>query len=219
MSEKLDKKLKRAQKINLERLLKEERTGLQALATAFLEESSDPDALMERLELMASNAIKTNKSERVRDVLVYGLEIYRRAYARYALKPVPLFDPEQEQEAEELASPPEAVRGMTDPSEDHRAISQRDENIRSKILSLYQFHGSLSDPQLHELYTQSYGPENKYHIWRQRKELTRIGVVTNQGATDKSRPNDWQWNLTERHPKFREEEKNESERTAVKPKT
>lgn len=212
MSKKLEDKLERAKVKQLESALRQERTGLQAIATAFLEESSDPDALLRRLESMANNAVRTGKPQRLRDVLVYGLDIYRRALDRHELRPQPLWEDkvscEQDVSVLELARPRVQSGSVLNPSEEHRAASEDEQGIRTKILALYQFEGALSDYKLHEKYVERHGPITNKRLWTQRKVLTSVGAVTNRGGTDDGES--YRWDLTERHEKFAAEEREES---------
>jgi hypothetical protein len=203
---KLEDKLERAKVKQLERALQQERTGLQAIATACLEEARDPEALLHRLELMADNAVRTNKPQRLRDVIVYGLDIYKRALERHELKPQRLFEVgpgcEQDESVLELARPRAGSGRVVSPSEEHRERSAAEEEIRRRILSIYEFEGGMSDLKLVDRYTHRHGPIAATQLWRQRKFLTSSGVVANRGGIET--PESYIWDLTERHPRFAE---------------
>lgn len=209
---KLEQKLDRARVKQLERALQQERTGLQAIATAFLEEANDPEALLHRLELMADNAVRAEKSQRLRDVLVHGLDIYRRAYERHELKPQRLFDIgpgcEQDVSVLRLARPRAQSGTVLNPSEEHRARSEEESEIRRRILAIYEFEGGMSDIKLLESYVQRHGLITESKLRTQRKSLTSSGAVTNRGGTET--PESYKWDLTERHERFQGREKEET---------
>lgn len=79
---------------NLERALREERTGLVAIAAACLQECPDPARLMNRLEGMAHAAGAARKPGRQYDAIIAGREIFARAFEQHIMKPQGLFDPD-----------------------------------------------------------------------------------------------------------------------------
>jgi hypothetical protein len=195
---KLENRVRGARIRELERRLADERTGLQALAQAFLAESDEPERLMTRLDQMAENAVMQGKPQRVRDVLVYGQQIFRTAMERHLLKQTTLFKVD-EAEVQSLAKPTEGQGSLLPPGELHEEMASSDRELKERIIAIFQVMGGLTDPKLEATYRQRYGPAAPGAIQRARKDLTRAGRISNLGAGG-GKADDYRWDLTERTP-------------------
>jgi hypothetical protein len=202
------KRAREAHVRNLERALKEERTGLVAVAKAFLEESPNSGALLRRLEAMVRAANANSAPARTRDAIGYGYAVLARAAEQAQGKPQGLFDPHVGH------VPPAKVEALTTPSEhvqvglefrestpladveagqsESSAFAQR---VRATILTCYEGCGALTDGELRAEYTRRAGPVTAGLLKDHRKALTRTGRVV---KSDETTGEDPRWTLLER---------------------
>jgi hypothetical protein len=172
---------------NLERALKEERTGLVAVAKAFLESSENPAALLRRLEVMARNAEDKRVPARTRDAIAHGHAVLQRAAEQTQGRPQGLFDPDVGH------VPPARVRALTeapvqqqiglgftesDPLLDVRAEraerTQGEQAIRDMIVECLRAK-PLTDRQLEVECRRRLMPLKLTTVRQYRTELSRLG--------------------------------------------
>lgn len=189
MSEKLKESVRDARLREAERLLSQERLGLDAVATAFLQESHDPVQLMHRLDRMAEAAVERDLSARARDAIIFGQQLFRRRLERHLLKQQELLPRD---EAEQLQDPPNQG-SLIEPVDLHGALASADKEMRERVIALFRSLGGLSDRGLSENYNRTYGGAVPHERLQQvRKALTRQGLLFNRAGSD------WIWDLRER---------------------
>jgi hypothetical protein len=92
-AKKVEKRLLEQEVKNLERALKEERTGLVAVARIVIEECPDSRRLLRRLEAMARKAEEQRAPARTRDAIRHGHAQLARALEQVQGRAQGLFDP------------------------------------------------------------------------------------------------------------------------------
>lgn len=210
MPKKADPAVKRAREQhvkNLERALKEERTGLVALARAFLEESPDPNALVRRVEGMVRQAERAGAPLKTRDAIRFGHSILTRAAEQLQGRPQTLFDPDvghvPPAKAEVLSRPPEAEQlglGITERNSVADVETERQERarsaaeVRSALLRLFQESGPMSDQDMVAAYLRSGRKLSPVVLKANRRELSRLGRLVKDGTAANGDP---RWMLLE----------------------
>jgi hypothetical protein len=205
-AKKVEKRLLEQEVKNLERALKEERTGLVAVARIVIEECPDSRRLLRRLEAMARKAEEQRAPARTRDAIRHGHAQLARALEQVQGRAQGLFDPHvghvQPSKVEALTEPVEAQQigfGFTerDPLSD---VQERDQEraageraIREMIVTCFKDCGALTDGQLEAEYRRRATPLKLGTLKAQRKELTRLGRLA-QGDLAGDTPT---WNLVE----------------------
>lgn len=189
MSEKLKESVRDARLREAERLLSQERLGLDAVATAFLQESHDPVELMHRLDRMAEAAVERDLSARARDAIIFGQQLFRRRLERHLLKQQELLPRDEAEQLQDGAD----QGSLLEPADLHGALASADREMRERILTIFRNVGALSDRDLSENYNRTYGGAVPHERLQQaRKALTRQGLLFNRAGSD------WIWDLRER---------------------
>jgi hypothetical protein len=185
---------------NLERALKEERLGLTAIATAFVQTHGDADAMAAKMEAMVRSAVEDPRVKPgVKKALIAGQQIVQRALAIHLGQPQPLFTdgdvPDtghvNPSEAKALANPPEAQQvglfGGSDGLEDALAAHDDRESLNRKIadhiVRLFRENGPMTDWELLGKYEVSEPPIvlARWDLYAHRVDLTRNGRIVDTG--------------------------------------
>lgn len=172
-----------------ERLLQEERLGLEALATAFLQTHPHPERLMERLDRMAENAVDSDISPRARDAIIFGQQLFRRRIERHLLRQQELLPRD---EPEELAAAEPEQASLLAPYELHGEQASALQQMRQRVLAIYRNKGVVRDRDLAGFYRGAYGGATgitPHRLWEARVFLTRQGLLARSGEG---------WDLVER---------------------
>jgi hypothetical protein len=183
--------VKRAQEShikNLERALRDERTGLIAVARVFMEDAPDPGRLLGRLEAMVRQAERNGAPARTRDAIAYGHSVLARAREQMQGRPQQLFEPDvghiKPSAVEKLTAPDEHQQvglGFAEsrPLGDVQAAdAERQEfalRLRTRIIDCYEDGGAMTDAELRAAYTRHYGALKAETLKAQRTELARLG--------------------------------------------
>jgi hypothetical protein len=191
---------------NVERALKEERTGLVAIARVFLEEAENPGAVIRRLEAMVRAAENGNTPARTRDALRYGYQVLSRAAEQAQGKPQGLFDPNvghvrtdavnrlvnsQDHQVGLFATNREPLRDVVDAGQERAQFSTKTREI---ILGCYRDLGELTDDELAAECQLKRVFVTRGTLKSYRKELTRLGRLIKGTATAGGEP---RWKLME----------------------
>jgi hypothetical protein len=173
-----------------ERLLREERLGLDAIVTAFLQEVPVPERLMERLDQMAAVAIERNLSARACDAILFGQQMYRRRLERHLLKQQELLPRD---EPELIAADNGTQATLIEPQDLHVAQTAAERELRERVLAIFRIKGGLTDRELVNHYRATYGGGvARQQVTQARKALRRQGLLANRAGSD------WIWDLRER---------------------
>jgi hypothetical protein len=191
---------------NVERALKEERTGLVAVARVFLEESDNPGAVLRRLEAMVRAAENNGAPVRTRDALRYGYQVLARAAEQAQGKPQGLFSPnvghvraasvtklvtQEDHQVGLFATSREPLQDVVDASVERAQFSQ---TTREVILDCFRERGELTDEEVAEECQRRSIILSRGTLKSYRKELTRLGRLIQGTATSGGEP---KWKLLE----------------------
>jgi hypothetical protein len=186
---------------NLERALRVERTGLMALAMAFVREHGDAEALQRRIDAMARSAARNPKTpEALRDAFVSGQALVEQALRVELGKPQRLFDPHvghvDPGEVERLGATGPDQLTLESPGELHSERNGWRERVDTGLLRALE-RGPASDLELHAAYLalQAYPWVSPATLRGRRVELTRLGRIVDSGERANDTPI---WTLVER---------------------
>ena len=187
---------------NLERALQVERTGLVALAMAFIREHGEPERLRARVDAMVRAAAANPKtSPGLRDTLVNGQALIEQGLRVEAGRPQKLFEPDvghvKPAEVLTLADPPEQQLSLDAPADVHAERSTWEERTAAGIVRALELHGPCTDDELHAHYTAlaAYPLLTVPSLRARRVALSRTGRVVDSGERRDGLP---VWTLIER---------------------
>jgi hypothetical protein len=224
-TEKTDKKADVAKKVqaqklkNLERALKEERLGLTAISTAFVQTHGHPEAMLAKLEAMVRSAVEDPRVKpRTKSALIAGQQMVDRALRIHLGQPQPLFTDEDTPntghvnpgDVKRLANPPEEQQvglfadggnGVADAVAAHEDRESTTRKVNEHIVKLLRANGPQTDPELLELWVTSDPPctLSRQTLYDHRVEMVRSGRLIDSGeertVAGRKRP---VWDLLER---------------------
>lgn len=175
---------------NLERALKEERTGLVAVARAFLEASDNPGELLRRLEVMVRQAEASGAPARTRDAIAHGHAVLSRAAEQVQGHAQGLFDPDvghvPPAVVERLSAPVahqqlglghDSSAPLNDVSLRAQQQAAGQANYREAVLACYRDCGPLTDTQLKAEYLRRGGRVTWATLHGVRRDLANVGRI------------------------------------------
>lgn len=187
MAKELRESVRDARLREAERLLQQERLGLDAVVTIFLQLTPDPERAMERLDQMAETAVEQNLSARTRDAIIFGQQLFRRRLERHLLKQLELLPLD---EAEKLADNVGEQGSLLEPHTIHGAQASAEQETRDRVLAVFRNKGVLSDVDLYRAFQMAYrGSASRAQIEQARVSLRRQGILARSGDG---------WDLVER---------------------